>query len=285
MYLFYLEMKKVSVITPTYNRRKFIPFCFMNYARQTYPHDKIEFIIGDDGTDKVEDLVSELTQKYSLNVKYVKYDKHIPIADKRNRLNKLATGQIIVAMDDDDFYSPERISHSVEMLAIHKCHIAGSSLIHILNIKDGKIYSSGPFHNNHATNGTFAYTKQYAKKHRYDSRKFLGEEATFTRKFTEKMVQLDPFKTMLCIAHNANTFEKTVHGLKPCNELNFIKFIGKHREQIAFITNLIKDPEQQINKHKYYKGPDKKKLFKRTDSGEPDIEVEQDGTPLTTTSS
>ena len=43
----------VSICTPTYNRRPFIPSMIKCFAHQTYPRDRIEWIIIDDGTDKI----------------------------------------------------------------------------------------------------------------------------------------------------------------------------------------------------------------------------------------
>ena len=55
----------VSICTPTFNRRPFIPYIIKCVEHQLYPKDKIEWIIIDDGTDKIEDLVK--------NIPYVKY--------------------------------------------------------------------------------------------------------------------------------------------------------------------------------------------------------------------
>jgi cellulose synthase/poly-beta-1,6-N-acetylglucosamine synthase-like glycosyltransferase len=49
----------VSVVTPTYNRRKFIPTLIAMYKAQTYPKDRMEWIILDDGQEKVDDLFAE----------------------------------------------------------------------------------------------------------------------------------------------------------------------------------------------------------------------------------
>ena len=46
----------VSVCTPTYNRRQFVPFLIKCFEAQTYPKELIEWIIIDDGTDPVKDL-------------------------------------------------------------------------------------------------------------------------------------------------------------------------------------------------------------------------------------
>ena len=47
----------VSICTPTFNRRPFIENMFTCFRNQDYPKDKIEWIIVDDGTDKIQDLI------------------------------------------------------------------------------------------------------------------------------------------------------------------------------------------------------------------------------------
>ena len=50
----------VSVCTPTYNRRPFIPIMFQCFQHQTYPIERMEWIIVDDGTDSIEHLIKEI---------------------------------------------------------------------------------------------------------------------------------------------------------------------------------------------------------------------------------
>jgi len=92
---------KVSVVTPTYNRRMFIPTLIDIYKAQTFPKSEMEWIIIDDGRDKVEDLFTEASKTIP-NIKYIRLDEKVRLGSKRNMLNKEASGAIIVAMDDDD---------------------------------------------------------------------------------------------------------------------------------------------------------------------------------------
>ena len=92
----------VSVCTPTFNRRPFIPMIIQCFEHQTYPRELMEWIIVDDGTDKVEDLVAHLPY-----VKYFRIDEKMTLGAKRNFTNSKATGDILVYMDDDDYYPPE----------------------------------------------------------------------------------------------------------------------------------------------------------------------------------
>ena len=63
------ELPFVSICTPTFNRRPFIPYTIKCFQNQDYPEDKIEWIIIDDGTDLIEDLVGHIPR-----VKYYKYN-------------------------------------------------------------------------------------------------------------------------------------------------------------------------------------------------------------------
>jgi glycosyltransferase involved in cell wall biosynthesis len=47
----------VSVCTPTFNRRPFFPMIIQCMESQDYPKNRIEWIIVDDGTDKIKDLI------------------------------------------------------------------------------------------------------------------------------------------------------------------------------------------------------------------------------------
>lgn len=112
-------MPFISICTPTFNRRPFILNLIKCVDSQTYPKDKMEWIIVDDGTDKIEDLVSD----HPL-VSYFKFDKKLTLGKKRNVMHNKAHGSIIVYMDDDDYYPPERVSHAVEtLIKIPPCYV------------------------------------------------------------------------------------------------------------------------------------------------------------------
>jgi len=201
-----MERAFVSVLTPTYNRRKFIPYAIKCYEAQTYPKDRMEWIILDDGTDSVEDLFKNLKIP---NLRYIRLDKKHLIGAKRNMLHKEAKGDIFVSMDDDDYYHPDRVRHVVIKFAQNPTiQLAGSSLLYIYYSDNKKIYKLGPYGPNHCTNGTMAVRKQYANTHLYDETVTHAEEKSFLESYKNPMIQLDPMKVMLVISHSQNTFDK-----------------------------------------------------------------------------
>lgn len=193
----------VSVCTPTFNRRPFIQMAIKCFEHQTYPRELMEWIIVDDGTDKIEDLVAHLPY-----VKYFKYDEKLTLGKKRNLTNEKATGDIIVYMDDDDYYPPERVKHAVDTLKDSKALCAGSSsmFIHFKHIN--KMYQFGPYGPNHATAATFAFKKELLLRTKFDENSSVAEEKKFLKDYTIPFVQLESMKTILVFSHNQNSFDK-----------------------------------------------------------------------------
>lgn len=196
----------VSVCTPTYNRRPFIPMMFQCFQNQTYPKNKIEWIIVDDGSDKIEDLILESNIQ---QIRYFKIEKKMALGEKRNYMHSKVNGEIIVYMDDDDYYPPERISHSVETLQKNPDALcAGASEIYIFFKHIQKMIQCGPYGPNHATAGTFAFRKKLLETSKYESHAAIAEERAFLKDYTVPFAQMDPLKTILVFSHEHNTFDK-----------------------------------------------------------------------------
>lgn len=196
----------VSVCTPTFNRRPFIPIMFECFRNQTYPKDRMEWIIVDDGTDQIKDLVEAANIP---QIKYFQLDKKMSLGEKRNYMHKQCKGSIIVYMDDDDYYPPERVSHAVEtLMKDQKALCAGSSEMYIYFKHINKMYQCGPYGPNHATAGTFAFKSRLLEETSYENHAALAEEKAFLKNYTVPFVQLDPMKAILVFSHNHNTFDK-----------------------------------------------------------------------------
>lgn len=233
----------VSVICPTYNRRSFLIYLIHQYDYQTYPKDRMELIIIDDSPENNSDIIPVRD-----DIRYIYLEEKIILSEKRNMLNNEAKGDIIVCFDDDDYYAPDRVEHAVEKLTKNNADLAGSSVLHIYFPELEQIYEYGPYGDNHATNGTMAYTKKYCEKHKYASDKKVAEEGSFTENFKEKLIQLDPKKVMLCISHHENTVNKR-NFLKKGKKTDYdIKEFFKHQDQIMLdrIQSFVDDINKKI---------------------------------------
>jgi len=131
------------------------------------------------------------------------------LGSKRNLMHKHTKGSIIVYMDDDDYYPPDRVSHAVEKLESNKQALcAGSSEIYIYFKTLNRMVQCGPYGPNHATAGTFAFRRELLDQTKYEDHAALAEERAFLKDYTVPFVQLDPMKSILVFSHEHNTFDK-----------------------------------------------------------------------------
>jgi hypothetical protein len=209
-----MQLPFVSVCTPTFNRRPFVPMMLQCFDHQTYPKDRMEWLIVDDGTDKIEDLLAGHPQ-----IRYFSYGQKMTLGQKRNLLNENARGDILVYMDDDDYYPPERVRHAVERLLSHPAALcAGSSAMFIYFKHIQKMFQFGPYGPNHATAATFAFRRELLAQTAFDPASSVAEEKKFLKDYTIPFVQLDPVKSILVVSHNHNSFDKKEllkHGPNP----------------------------------------------------------------------
>lgn len=221
----------VSVCTPTYNRRKFVPMLIKCFLAQEYPRECMEWIVVDDGTDPVGDLFEGVPC-----VKYIRVEEKMKLGRKRNFMHEHTKGEIIVYMDDDDYYPPERVSNAVNKLrARPDAIVAGSSRIHIYFKDTGKIFEFGPYGPNHATAGTFAFKRKLLSLTKYDDEAEMAEEKQFLNNYTFPMVQIVPEKSILVFSHDENTFDKRKLLVNP--HPNYV------RETAIKVKDVIKNKE------------------------------------------
>lgn len=210
------KLPNVSICTPTFNRRPFFEGLIECIKAQDYPHDKIEWVIIDDGTDCIKDIFENeeiINSLGGIKVRYFYEKERMDLGKKRNYMHKKCVfnddEDIIVYMDDDDYYPPERVSHSVDKLTSNPNVLCGGSseLYLWFNTLD-KMYKFGPYAPNHATAGTFSFKRKLLKETSYEDSAILAEEKHFLKNYTVPFVQFDPFKTILVVSHEQNTFDK-----------------------------------------------------------------------------
>ena len=224
----------VSVITPTYNRPSFIPQLIRIYKSQLYPKDKLEFIVADDGDISVEDYFRDISW-----IKYHRFNKKISLGEKRNFLNSKAKGDIIVCMDDDDYYSPDYVKYVVKELNRTKTLVAGCSVTYQYNISQNMIYETPHFNDNHSCNGMLCYRREYLKTHKYENNKDWAEEKYFMNGYTDKLTQLKKFGLNLVVNHETNTYDRSSNlaiYFKPTKYK--LKDIIKEKDSLAFYRGL-----------------------------------------------
>lgn len=229
----------VSVLTPTLNRRRFIP-AFLRYVRRQDYDGPLEILVADDGAEDLTDLL-----RTDPRVRYLRLAGRIPLGHKRNLLATEARGEFLVHMDDDDFYPSNRVSHAVKRLAQAACPLALASEHYFYQAALDRIFVSGPFGANHGVASTMAYHRSYLASHRFDDDAMAQEEHLFTDGFSAPAVQLDPRSTVLGIIHSTNTWDKskTVMREVPLRLKDFVRNIDDRR----FYRNLLSKSEKALS--------------------------------------
>lgn len=90
----------ISVIIPTHNRKKLLEKAIESIQKQQNVEIEI-IIINDASTDDTDSYIKEL--KYN-NIRYIKNDSSLFAHGARKRGYEFASGDLVVFMDDDDFY-------------------------------------------------------------------------------------------------------------------------------------------------------------------------------------
>ena len=102
----------VSVVIPTYNDRKALELTLTAFQCQTYPSERYEVIVIDDGsTDDTEELVSSFEKPYPL--RYFK-QPNAGRGKARNAGIEMANGDILIFNDADGLPVPDFITQHVK---------------------------------------------------------------------------------------------------------------------------------------------------------------------------
>jgi glycosyltransferase involved in cell wall biosynthesis len=107
---------RVSVITPTHNRRDFIREAIASVLAQTYQN--FEIIVVDDGSDDdTHSVVEEFSHAYPV-VQYI-LQSNQGVSAARNYGVTLSCGQFVAFLDSDDVWQPSKLESQVAFFTAH----------------------------------------------------------------------------------------------------------------------------------------------------------------------
>lgn len=215
-----LDKARVALLTPTYERRTFLPWTARSFKLQSRRITKhVTWYILDDSRVSNEDVIREAIGDDTLWAKHVRY-RHIPerikkLGAKRNAIVQWAFEEgnhIFAAFDDDDWYGPSWSDTVAKALAPStKIALAGSSKLYLYFPDEQKVAVADPIHPRHSCNGLLCFRREYWEAgHRYNANSSYGEENDFTNGFSQPMIILpDPRPYNLALNHGRNTFDKS----------------------------------------------------------------------------
>ncbi len=196
----------VSCVMPTYGRPAFALQAVRYFLRQDYPER--ELLILDDGP---EGLAARLPADDRL--RYIRLPR-LPIGGKRNIGCALAQGAIVAQWDDDDWYSPGRLSAQVAPLLAGEADITGIRGTTVFDLERWQAWTCTKrlhrlMYRHDVHGGTLVYLRRlWAERARYPNRS-LAEDARFLSRLMRAGARLGRVEDrghFVYIRHGANTW-------------------------------------------------------------------------------
>ena len=197
------DLPHVSIITPTKNRRKIFPLAIYNFLNFIYPREKLEWVIVNNGDEKIEDLLPA-----NHNIHYIELDnKNYTIGELRNICIENSSNEYIVYLDDDDVYRPESIVARIKALLKYKefgVECVGCTQVGCFNIYNGNSML-GSNNTMYLSEASIAHTKKFWESRKYDNNDTNGEYKHFLM-YRQDEIRAIPYQfIMIALNHKSNT--------------------------------------------------------------------------------
>ena len=134
-----VELPTVSILISAFNEEAVIERKILNILELDYPKDKLEVLIGDDGSaDKTAEIIARYADR---GITLVKAPKNAGKAAMLNRLNKIAKNDILLFCDANTMFFPNVVRKLVVPFQDQKIGCACGHLI--LSDKSGSALGRG----------------------------------------------------------------------------------------------------------------------------------------------
>jgi len=227
------ELPDVSIVTLTKDRRIFMPLAKYSYMIQSYPEDKLEWVIVDDGSDSIEDTLFGVP-----NVKYVRCDPGLTIGEKRNVGVQNAMYDTIVMMDDDDVYPNNSVLHRVAMmLKKPEKQCVFSTTIPCYDIKKFSSFMNVPpmslKMSERVSEATLAFTRKFWEANKFDNIQ-VAEGNAFIRGRESMCREVSPQEVIVSLCHPKNTSSRKIPDFKEPNGCHY----GFNEKLFALVSEI-----------------------------------------------
>jgi len=205
------EYPKVSIITPTRNRKLFVSMMIHQVEKMDYPRDKLEWIILDDSDDiddfnYIKESVENVLSR-KLSIQCIHLEGSNKISEKRNMGVQMATSSYICHIDDDDYYFPNSLKNKVAFLEHYKStkRCVGSCKLPVYNLSDD---TSVIYETNQLPEASMVYAKSFWEEKKFKEH-IEGEGYPFTMGRREQCLDMPYVFSMIAVNHGKNVTGKT----------------------------------------------------------------------------
>lgn len=108
-----VTLPMVTAVIPTFNRAADLCVAVRTAVAQTYPADRLEIVVVDDGG--TDDTEAVLSREFGARVRYLR-QANAGVSAARNLGMASSQGELLALLDDDDEWRPTKIARQVEVL-------------------------------------------------------------------------------------------------------------------------------------------------------------------------
>lgn len=243
------DLPDVSILTITKNRRPFMPLAKYCYMIQSYPEDKLEWVIVDDGDDPIEDTLIGVP-----NVTYVRCEPGMTISQKRNLAVKNAMYDVFVTMDDDDVYPNNSVLQRVAMLLKEPVKDCGfCTTIPCYDITQFSSFMNVPPRQlpmaERVSEATLVFNRAFWQEGNFDDMVHIGEGAAFVRGREQMCREISPQDVIVSLNHPCNSSSRKTPQFKEPNGCHY----GFNEKLFGMVTQigeeLLSSAGQTANDH------------------------------------
>ena len=130
---------QVSVITPTYNRPAELRRALASLVQQTVVAD-VEAVVVNDGGCPVDDVVREFEKDLTVTLRTLADNQGVSRA--RNEGLRIAQGELVAFLDDDDVYAPDHLDTAMRMIDASADFVFVNTPVVVTAVENGDIASA-----------------------------------------------------------------------------------------------------------------------------------------------
>ena len=226
------DLPRLSLITPCWRRRHFLPLMMCNLLAFDYPKDKLTWVLYMDGdTDMFENeehkkLVEQRLHPIKLIYHYDPKNRKT-IGEKRNYcIKKLNKNKFVAMMDSDDIYMPTYPRYAVSTLIKNKMGIVGSqSMLFVYPFNNYEMSAIQCQHKRQIHEGCSVLSVRHFRQTGGFAKTSQGEGTGLLDYVEYRAQDLDITLSMVCVDHGENTISKEMFRDKRINgEIGGIHF-------------------------------------------------------------
>lgn len=238
------DLPPISIVTLTYNRRKFIDLAFHNLMWSDYPLDKIEWIVVEDSdndqsaSDKISAFKSRCEERpnNTFSVVYVPLAKKTPVGEKRNIGCGRATNDIILFMDDDDHYPTTSFRRRVAWLLRSPSRAVGCTMMAMYDLLRGTSAVNVPPWGlplgQRLSEASLAFRKSFWEERSFPATN-VAEGESWLKGRENEFVEIPPQQILVAMNHGSN-----IGGRKMPADAKPSCFWGFSPEMLKFLHGL-----------------------------------------------